>query len=161
MSPAAKIATCSYCGTKVVISLTGKGRYELICTSCSAPLKNTKLLYRNPPPTATAQTLFDVPLKRQPEVKADHNRSGKSNQSEKERDNKDYKKNIKRRDSEEYKTDRKSRDSEDRKWSKEDDDLKKKYKERKYQKRKKPTKKRRGLFYWIREAADEIDDLFD
>lgn len=146
MSTAAKIATCSYCGTRVVISLSGRQRHELVCNSCGAPLQNTKLIHHNNPPVA-AQPLFSVPEKAPREEK-------KESKEKRRRE---------RRDSEEYKKDRKykSRDSEDRKWSKDDDDLKKKYKERKYHKRKKPAKKRRGLFYWIREAADEIDDIFD
>ena len=156
MSTAAKLATCSYCGTRVVISLSGDGRHELVCTSCSAPLKNTELIYKSPPPAAP-QTLFDVPAEN-----PDRRKPAKEKDREEKREDKDrYKKRYReRRDSEEYKK-YKSRDSEDRKWRKEDEDLKKKYKERKYHKRKKPTKKRRGLFYWIREAADEIDDIFD
>ncbi len=148
MNTAAKISTCSYCGTRVVFTLSGNARHELICTSCGAPLKNTTLIHRSP--VSTAQTLFDVP-----KLKPDEQYKDKEKQ--------EAKKHSKRRDSEEYKKYRKyrSRDSEKKEWRKEDDDLWKKYKERKYHKRKKPTKKRRGLFYWIREAADEIDDIFD
>lgn len=150
MSSASKVATCSYCGTRVVISLSGNGRHELVCNSCGAPLKNTQLIQTRSAPAASPQPLFDTPAKK----------PQKPEREEKSYKEKHYKN---RRDSEEYKKDRKrrSRDSEDRKWSKDDDDLRRKYKERKYQKRKKPAKKRRGLFYWIREAADEIDDIFD
>ncbi len=149
MSTAAKIATCSYCGTRVLISLSGRERHELVCNSCGAPLQNTKLIHQNNPQFAAAQPLFKTPETTPREDKKEIKHKEKRRRE--------------RRESEEYKKDRKykSRDSEDRKWSKEDDDLKKKYRERKYHKGKKPTKKRRGLFYWIREAADEIDDIFD
>ena len=151
MSTAAKIATCSYCETRVVFSLSGDSRHELVCSSCGAPLENTKLVNQSPAPAAAAKTLFNAPQKKPTE--------------DKQRDEKKHEEKYrrKRRDSEEYKKHRKykSRDSEDRKWSKEDDDLAKKYKKRKYHERKKSNKKRRGLVYWVREIIDEITDFFD
>ena len=149
------MATCSYCDTRVIFSLSGNSRHELVCTSCGAPLQNTKLITRSPAPTATAQTLFDVQKKNS---EADKQRDDKREEKKRE-----YKPDRKRRDLKEYKKHKKykSRDSEDRKWRKEDDELAKKYKKRKYHQRKKSNKKRRGLIYWIREAIDKIEDIFD
>ena len=39
-----KIATCCYCGTRAALVLRGKGRHELSCSSCGAPLHNLKML---------------------------------------------------------------------------------------------------------------------
>ena len=160
MSTAAKIATCSYCETRVVIPLSGDSRHELVCSSCGAPLQNTKLIHKNPAPAAAAQTLFKAPEKKSKEEKPTKDKQRDEKRDVKKREEK-YRR--KRRDSEEYKKRRKykSRDSEDRKWSKEDDDLAKKYKKRKYHERKKSNRKRRGLVYWIREIIDEITDFFD
>jgi len=58
MSTAAKIATCSYCETRVVFSLSGDSRHELVCSSCGAPLENTKLVHQSPAPAAAAKTLL-------------------------------------------------------------------------------------------------------
>lgn len=34
-----KIATCCYCGTRAVLTLTGEDRHELACSGCGAPLR--------------------------------------------------------------------------------------------------------------------------
>lgn len=42
-----KIATCCYCGTRAALSLRGKERHELACSSCGAPLHELKMLRRD------------------------------------------------------------------------------------------------------------------
>lgn len=42
--PATKIATCSYCGTRAALVLTGDQRHELTCSSCGAQLHDLKML---------------------------------------------------------------------------------------------------------------------
>lgn len=37
-----KIATCCYCGTRAALTLQGKVRHELACSSCGAPLNELK-----------------------------------------------------------------------------------------------------------------------
>lgn len=44
-----KIATCCYCGSRAVLVL-GKGRHELTCGSCGAPLHDMKRLRSQPLP---------------------------------------------------------------------------------------------------------------
>lgn len=39
----AKVATCCYCGTRAALVLD-KGRHELTCSSCGAPLHDMKML---------------------------------------------------------------------------------------------------------------------
>ena len=39
-----KIATCCYCGTRAALTLRGKERHELACSSCGAPLHDMKML---------------------------------------------------------------------------------------------------------------------
>ncbi|MEM0948175.1 MAG: hypothetical protein AAGK37_12260 [Pseudomonadota bacterium] len=39
-----KIATCCYCGTRAALVLSGRGRHELACSSCGAPLHDLKML---------------------------------------------------------------------------------------------------------------------
>ena len=39
-----KIATCCYCGTRAALTLTGKVRHELACSTCGAPLHEMKML---------------------------------------------------------------------------------------------------------------------
>ena len=41
--PATKIATCCYCGTRAALRLD-RGRHELACASCGAPLHELKML---------------------------------------------------------------------------------------------------------------------
>ncbi len=43
MSKRTKIATCCFCGTKAALRLD-KGRHELTCASCGAPLRDLKML---------------------------------------------------------------------------------------------------------------------
>jgi hypothetical protein len=43
MAHATKIATCCYCGKRAALVL-GKGRHELVCSSCGAPLHVMKRL---------------------------------------------------------------------------------------------------------------------
>jgi len=38
-----KVATCCYCGTRAALVLD-KGRHELVCSSCGAPLHDMKML---------------------------------------------------------------------------------------------------------------------
>ncbi len=40
-----KIATCCHCGSKAALTLE-KGRHELTCASCGAPLRDLKMLPR-------------------------------------------------------------------------------------------------------------------
>ena len=42
--PATKVATCTYCGTRAALVLTGETRHELACASCGAPLHDLKHL---------------------------------------------------------------------------------------------------------------------
>ncbi len=56
MPPNQKIATCCYCGTRAMLVLD-KGRHELSCSSCGAPLHDMKMLplrqvARKAPPVA-------------------------------------------------------------------------------------------------------------
>lgn len=44
-----KIATCCYCGTKAALVLE-KGRHELTCSKCGAPLHDMKRLKKVPVP---------------------------------------------------------------------------------------------------------------
>lgn len=41
-----KIATCCYCGTRAALVLD-KGRHELACSSCGAPLHDLKMLRKS------------------------------------------------------------------------------------------------------------------
>lgn len=45
-----KIATCCYCGTRAALVLD-KGRHELTCSSCGAPLRNLKRMPSDSAPT--------------------------------------------------------------------------------------------------------------
>ena len=42
-----KIATCCYCGTRAALVLEGRGRHELACASCGAPLHEMKMLRKD------------------------------------------------------------------------------------------------------------------
>ncbi|MEM6758270.1 MAG: hypothetical protein AAF601_02205 [Pseudomonadota bacterium] len=46
----AKIATCCYCGARAALTLTGRERHELACSSCGAPLHNLKMLPKRAKP---------------------------------------------------------------------------------------------------------------
>lgn len=39
-----KIVTCCYCGVRAALVLKGKGRHELACSACGAPLQDLKML---------------------------------------------------------------------------------------------------------------------
>lgn len=43
MPQSAKIVTCSYCGTRAALVLD-RGRHELACSSCGAPLHEMKMM---------------------------------------------------------------------------------------------------------------------
>lgn len=47
-----KIATCCYCGTRAALVLE-KGRHELTCSKCGAPLHDMKRLKKEPVPQET------------------------------------------------------------------------------------------------------------
>jgi len=42
-----KSATCCYCGAHTLLTLSGKTRHELQCTSCGAPLRRMKSLRKD------------------------------------------------------------------------------------------------------------------
>jgi len=44
MLSSTKIATCCYCGTRAALVLGGRGRHELACAACGAPLHELKWL---------------------------------------------------------------------------------------------------------------------
>lgn len=46
-----KIATCCYCGTRAALVLE-KGRHELSCAACGAPLHNLKQMHVTPDATS-------------------------------------------------------------------------------------------------------------
>ncbi|NNE53582.1 MAG: hypothetical protein HKN30_14410 [Sulfitobacter sp.] len=47
-----KIATCCFCGSRAALRLD-KGRHELACASCGAPLRDMKMLPRTEKPVET------------------------------------------------------------------------------------------------------------
>ncbi len=49
MYHSAKIATCCYCGTRAALTLKGRERHELACSSCGAPLHEMKMLKTETP----------------------------------------------------------------------------------------------------------------
>jgi hypothetical protein len=60
MHRAHKIATCCYCGSRTLLSLTGDIRHELACARCGAPISRMKSLPANhaglpPRPTEPAR----------------------------------------------------------------------------------------------------------
>ena len=48
-----KIATCCHCGSKAALKLD-KGRHELSCASCGAPLRDLKMLPKTQDTSASA-----------------------------------------------------------------------------------------------------------
>lgn len=58
-----KIATCSYCSTRAALVLD-RGRHELICASCGAPLHEMKALHK-PVQRARTGRARPMPLPRQ------------------------------------------------------------------------------------------------
>ena len=67
MPQGTKIATCSYCGTRAALVLTGKTRHELACSACGAPLHELKMLKAS---DATRPVAKKVKKTKQPEVGA-------------------------------------------------------------------------------------------
>lgn len=59
--PNTKIATCSYCGTKAALVLSGRERHELTCQACGAQLHDMKML--------RAEATRDHPIERNPKPK--------------------------------------------------------------------------------------------
>ena len=53
MGPLTKIATCCYCGTRAALVLD-KGRQELACRACGAPLTAMKAMRAMPTPAPRA-----------------------------------------------------------------------------------------------------------
>ena len=61
MAHPTKIATCCHCGTRAALTLE-KGRHELSCASCGAPLHDLKMLPRQKlPETPPAQAISHAP----------------------------------------------------------------------------------------------------
>ncbi|MDA0963374.1 MAG: hypothetical protein O2898_10725 [Proteobacteria bacterium] len=56
--------TCCYCGTRAALVLD-RGRHELACSSCGAPLHDMKMLRRDPapPPRHAAPPAKPKPVK--------------------------------------------------------------------------------------------------
>lgn len=145
-----KIATCTYCQTRVVVKLTAGMRFDLICSACGAPLQKTEFLQQPLQQPATPQTgtqpntPWPAPADKTPDNARESGPDKRQNdnhqdltekyRAEKER----FKKEVKKLNA--------SLDKKNRKAKKEK------------QKRK---KKRKGIGYWVREAIDEIEDLFD
>ena len=50
-----KIATCCYCGTRAALSLRGRERHELSCSTCGAPLHEMKMLRSDSRPHSVRQ----------------------------------------------------------------------------------------------------------
>ncbi len=154
MKSAAKIATCSYCHSRVVIPLSAAVRQELVCNSCGAPLKNTEIINQSVTPPPPNPIFATPPVVKQKKPATEFRESKK----------RDSKKKARRPDTDEPSRKRKSRDSDNLLWGNELEDLARKYKKKikksKYNK-KKSGKKKRGLMHWIREAVDEIDDFLD
>lgn len=145
-----KIATCNYCQTRVVIKLTAGMRFDLICTACGAPLEKTEFL--QPPATPQNATHQNTPWPapvgktadkaREPEsAKRDIDRHTDKHQDLKEKyraEKERFKKEIEKVNASQSKKDKKAKKA-----------------------RQKRKKKRKGIGYWVREAIDEIEDLFD
>ena len=64
-----KIATCSYCGTRAALVLTGKERHELACSGCGAPLHELKALKMPAPARSKRQAHGYAPPKPGPRPK--------------------------------------------------------------------------------------------
>lgn len=62
-----KIATCCYCGTRAALSLRGKERHELACSTCGAPLHEMKML-------RTDRVEARAPVRRAPVRRSEHQR---------------------------------------------------------------------------------------
>lgn len=70
-----KIATCCFCGSKAALTLD-KGRHELSCASCGAPLRDLKMMPKEPAKRASVSRA--TPLRQFPKAaKVDQKRKGK------------------------------------------------------------------------------------
>lgn len=56
-----KIATCSYCGTRTVLRLTGRVQHELACAACGARLHTMKPLRAEDARRATTRPARPLP----------------------------------------------------------------------------------------------------
>ncbi|MBU2866099.1 hypothetical protein [Pacificibacter marinus] len=82
MKNAHKSATCCYCGTHTVLTLAGKTRHELQCTSCGAPLRRMKSLRTDHViDPFTVQGTHKAKPKRSKEKSKDRNKSRKRKKS--------------------------------------------------------------------------------
>lgn len=70
---AEKIATCCYCNATTVFSLRDKGRQELACSACGAPLSNLKAVPQSAQPAQKAES--KKPAKSQKKKKTKKKRS--------------------------------------------------------------------------------------
>ncbi|KAB7615435.1 hypothetical protein F9L33_01320 [Amylibacter sp. SFDW26] len=62
-----KIATCSYCQTRSVLTLRNIGHKELSCSSCGAPLHEMKFIKQTPKAVKhTPVTFSPLPLNNRP-----------------------------------------------------------------------------------------------
>lgn len=76
---ATKIATCSYCGTRAALVFGQKGRHELSCASCGAPLHELKMLRADHGPGGAA-AMAGLPRRERP-VKPTRRRPRKGRKS--------------------------------------------------------------------------------
>ncbi|KIN64035.1 hypothetical protein Z946_2920 [Sulfitobacter noctilucicola] len=69
MAHPTKIATCCHCGSKAALTLEN-GRHELSCASCGAPLRNFKMLPKEPatPSAPKAAISHRAPLRQFPQA---------------------------------------------------------------------------------------------
>ncbi|CUH75841.1 hypothetical protein [Tropicibacter naphthalenivorans] len=67
-----KIATCTYCGTRAALVLTGDTQHELACASCGAPLHDMKSLKAEskPKPLKPHKQKLPKPQKKQKKKKS-------------------------------------------------------------------------------------------
>lgn len=69
-----KIATCSYCGTRAALVLD-RGRHELTCSACGAPLHDMKAMPQSPVKAAKkAPTSAPVQPRRRRKAHDEHER---------------------------------------------------------------------------------------
>lgn len=65
MHHSAKLATCSYCGSRTLLRPTARDGHELACGSCGAPLHEMKWL-KAPESTSPKSVTRKKPQKRKP-----------------------------------------------------------------------------------------------
>ena len=63
MTTPTKIATCSYCGTRVALVMKLDARHELTCSACAAPLDDLTLFQPNPAADQKHPVLRESPNK--------------------------------------------------------------------------------------------------